>query len=240
MNQPIALVTGCNTGIGFEIVRALAKQGMTVYLGSRNADRGTQAAAELAGEGDIRPLLLDITDASHRQAALATIEAAHGRLDVLINNAGASLSGNALEVTPETLRESFEANTFGPLLLTQLAVPLLRKSAHPRIVNVSSAAGSFSWLSNLDPRFDTLQMPYAYCAAKAAMNVNTLLLAAALKAEGIKINSVNPGYVKSQVSRFMGTKSPAEGAQSVLRFAIMEDDGPTGGFFDEHGDPLSW
>ena len=240
MNQPIALVTGGNTGIGFEVVRGLAQRGMTVYLGSRNSDRGSRAAAELAGEGDIRPLLLDITDGGHRQAALATIEAAHGRLDLLVNNAGASLAGNALEVTPETLHESFEINAFGPLLLTQSAIPLLRKSAHPRIVNVSSAAGSFGWLSKLDPRFDASQMPYAYCAAKAAMNVGTLLLATALKADGIKINSVNPGHVKSQVSRFMGTKSPAEGAQSVLRFAIMEDDGPTGGFFDEHGDPLSW
>jgi NAD(P)-dependent dehydrogenase (short-subunit alcohol dehydrogenase family) len=240
MTQPIALVTGGNTGIGFEVVRALAKRGMTVYLGSRNSDRGSQAAAELKAEGDIRPLLLDVTDASHRQAALASIEAAHGRLDLLINNAGASLSGNALEVTPETLNESFEINAFGPLLLTQSAIPLLRKSAHPRIVNVSSAAGSFGWLSNLDPRFDTLQMPYAYCAAKSAMNVGTLLLASALKPDGIKINSVSPGYVKSQVSRFMGTRTPAEGAQSVLRFAIMDDDGPTGGFFDEHGNPLSW
>jgi NAD(P)-dependent dehydrogenase (short-subunit alcohol dehydrogenase family) len=240
MTQPIALVTGGNTGIGFEVVRALAKRGMTVYLGSRNSDRGSQAAAELKAEGDIRPLLLDVTDASHRQAALASIEAAHGRLDLLINNAGASLSGNALEVTPETLNESFEINAFGPLLLTQSAIPLLRKSAHPRIVNVSSAAGSFGWLSNLDPRFDTLQMPYAYCAAKSAMNVGTLLLASALKPDGIKINSVSPGYVKSQVSRFMGTRTPAEGAQSVLRFAIMDDDGPTGGFFDEHGNPLAW
>jgi NAD(P)-dependent dehydrogenase (short-subunit alcohol dehydrogenase family) len=240
MTQPIALVTGGNTGIGYEVVRALAKRGMTVYLGSRNSDRGSQAAAELKAEGDIRPLLLDVTDASHRQAALASIEAAHGRLDLLINNAGASLSGNALEVTPETLNESFEINAFGPLLLTQSAILLLRKSAHPRIVNVSSAAGSFGWLSNLDPRFDTLQMPYAYCAAKSAMNVGTLLLASALKPDGIKINSVSPGYVKSQVSRFMGTRTPAEGAQSVLRFAIMDDDGPTGGFFDEHGNPLSW
>jgi NAD(P)-dependent dehydrogenase (short-subunit alcohol dehydrogenase family) len=240
MTQPIALVTGGNTGIGYEVVRALAKRGMTVYLGSRNSDRGSQAAAELKAEGDIRPLLLDVTDASHRQAALASIEAAHGRLDLLINNAGASLSGNALEVTPETLNESFEINAFGPLLLTQSAILLLRKSAHPRIVNVSSAAGSFGWLSNLDPRFDTLQMPYAYCAAKSAMNVGTLLLASALKPDGIKINSVSPGYVKSQVSRFMGTRTPAEGAQSVLRFAIMDDDGPTGGFFDEHGNPLAW
>jgi NAD(P)-dependent dehydrogenase (short-subunit alcohol dehydrogenase family) len=238
MNQPIALVTGGNTGIGFEIVRALAKRGMTVYLGSRDSDRGTQAASELKAEGDVRPLLLDITDANQRQAAVTAIQAAHGRLDILINNA--SLAGNVLEVTPETLQESFETNAFGPLLLTQLAVPLLRKSAHPRIVNVSSAAGSFGWLSNLDPRFDSSQMPYAYCAAKAALNVNTVLLASALKADGIKINSVNPGYVKSQVSRFMGTKSPAAGAQSVLRFAIMEDDGPTGGFFDEHGDRLAW
>lgn len=240
MTQPIALVTGGNTGIGFEVARGLAQRGMTVYLGSRNMDRGTQAAAELKAEGDIRPLLLDVTDAQHRHAALTTIEAAHGRLDILVNNAGASLSGNVLEVTPETLRESFETNAFGPLLLTQLAVPLLRKSEHPRIVNVSSAAGSFGWLSKLDPRFDASQMPYAYCAAKAAMNVSTLLLANALKADGIKINSVNPGHVKSQVSRFMGTKTPAEGGEIVLRFATLEDDGPTGGFFDADGATLLW
>jgi NAD(P)-dependent dehydrogenase (short-subunit alcohol dehydrogenase family) len=240
MTQPIVLVTGGNTGIGFEVVRGLAQRGMTVYLGSRNAERGTKAAAALQAEGDIRPLLLDVTDAQHRHAALALIEAAHGRLDVLVNNAGASLSGNVLEVTPETLQESFDTNAFGPLLLTQLAVPLLRKSDHPRIVNVSSAAGSFGWLSKLDPRFDSSQMPYAYCAAKAAMNVSTLLLTTALKADGIKVNSVNPGHVKSQVSRFMGTKTPAEGAEIVLRFATLDDDGPTGGFFDEHGATLPW
>jgi NAD(P)-dependent dehydrogenase (short-subunit alcohol dehydrogenase family) len=231
----IALVTGGNDGIGFEVVRALAQRGMTVHLGSRDPAKGAEAAARLAGEGDIRPVELDLTREATLTAAVAAIEAAHGRLDVLVNNAGAAFPGTVLDATPETIRESFEINLHGPMRLAQLAAPLLRRGEAPRIVNVSSGAGTFGFMASFDPA----QVPYAYSTAKAALNAATVILAAALRPDGIKVNAANPGLVNTKLSRFAGRRIPADGARIIVELATLDDDGPTGGFFDEKG-PAAW
>lgn len=125
------------------------------------------------------------------------------------------MSGNVLDVTPETIRLSFETNFHGPARLTQLAVPMLRRSGAARVVMVSSTAGSFAWMSNFNPQFDATKLPYACCISKMALNAATVLFAAALRQSGIKVNACNPGYVKSRVSHFMGTRSPKEGARML-------------------------
>jgi NAD(P)-dependent dehydrogenase (short-subunit alcohol dehydrogenase family) len=239
MKGEIALVTGANTGTGFEVVRALARKRMTVYLGSRNEEKGRQAVVNLANEGDIRLAVIDVTDERTMRAVVDVIDKAHGRLDSLVNNAGISFGGNVLEASPETIRESMETNLHGPVRLVQLALPLLRKSRLARIVNVSSMTSLIRWINNPDPRSTPDQIPYAYSVAKAAQNAATIMLANALKTEGIKVNAATPGYVKSQISRFMGTKSPEDGAKIIVELATLDEDGPTGEFFDDNG-PIAW
>jgi NAD(P)-dependent dehydrogenase (short-subunit alcohol dehydrogenase family) len=230
MSERIALVTGANKGIGREVVRQLARLGMTVYLGSRDAARGRAAAQAMHEDGDIRPVTLDVTDETSIRAALQIIEADCGRLDVLVNNAGVALDGgDALAADPEKILQTFATNVHGPARIIQLALPLLRKSPAGRIVNVASAAGSLGRLSN-DFGY---QMPYAYCASKVALNAVTLLFALALRAEGIKVQSVNPGLVNTDLSHHMGTRTPAEGAAVVVEIATQ--DGPSGAFLGDAG-----
>jgi NAD(P)-dependent dehydrogenase (short-subunit alcohol dehydrogenase family) len=230
-----ALVTGGNSGIGFEVVRALARLGHVVYLGSRDTDRGRDAVSQLEGEGDIRLIRVDLQDPTTLQAAVDQIEAEAGRLDILVNNAGASYPGTALDAEADTIRESFEVNLHGPMHLTQLAMPLLRRSIAGRIVNVSSAAGTFAYMADSDPQ----RVPYAYAGAKAALNAATVMFAGALKADGIKVNAASPGLVNTRVSRFHGKRGPAEGARIIVELATLADDGPTGGFFGDAG-PIAW
>jgi len=234
MDTRIALVTGGNKGIGLAVVHALAAMGVIVYLGSRDGAAGRQAAAELADAGDIRPIVLDTTDEASLEAAIAAIGAAHGRLDILINNAGVALDGrDAVDADPEIVRLTMETNTFGPARLTQFAVPLLRKSAAGRIVNVSSRAGSLAMLGTDNPLFAV--KPYAYCLSKAALNAVTVLFADALRADGIKVNAASPGHVYSALSHFLGTRTPEQGAAIIVKLATLDEDGPTGGFFEDDG-----
>jgi NAD(P)-dependent dehydrogenase (short-subunit alcohol dehydrogenase family) len=235
MNGRIALVTGADKSIGLEAVRGLARQGMTVYLTSRNAETGRAAAEGLKADGDVRYQPLDVTDETTIRAALAVIEREHGRLDALVNNAGRAFEPkDALSVSPEDIRAALEINLHGPARLTQLAVPLLRKSDAGRVVMVSSGAGRFAYFT--DP---SRPNPYAYSLSKAALNAATVMFAEALRADGVKVNAVNPGYVNSAVSFFRGTRTPAEGAAVLVKYATLDDDGPTGGFFDDDGS-LSW
>jgi NAD(P)-dependent dehydrogenase (short-subunit alcohol dehydrogenase family) len=235
MKGQVALVTGANTGVGFEVVRALAKLGMTVYLGSRNEEKGRAAVKELTQEGDVRLAVIDVTDEATMVAAVDMIGEAHGKLDVLVNNAGIAFGGNVLEASPETIRESLETNLHGPVRLVQLALPFLRRSKQARIVNVSSITSLMRWISNPDPRSSPDQIPYSYAVAKVAQNAATVMMANSLKADGIKVNAGTPGYVKSQISRFMGTKSPEDGARVIVKLATLDADGPTGEFFDDSG-----
>lgn len=235
MSKPVALVTGSDKSIGLEAVRGLARLGMTVYLTSRNPETGRAAAESLGHEGNVRYLQLDVTDEAAIQDAVALLDREHGRLDVLINNAGVALEPKeALDVEPEDIRRTLETNLHGPARLTQLAAPLLKKSGAGRVVMVSSGAGRFDYFKTAGMR-----NPYAYCLSKAGMNAATAMFAEALRGDGVKVNAVNPGYVRSAVSFFRGTSEPEEGAEVLIRYATLDDDGPTGGFFDENG-PLTW
>jgi NAD(P)-dependent dehydrogenase (short-subunit alcohol dehydrogenase family) len=235
MTDRIALVTGANKSIGLEVVRALARLGMTVYLTSRDQAGGRAATEALQADGDVRYLPLDVTNERDMTTALAAVEQAHGRLDVLVNNAGVALrGGDAAGADPEVTRRTFATNLDGPTRLIQLALPLLRKSAAARVVNVTSAAGRFGYIS--DPE---KIKPFAYCLSKTALNAATVMFADALKADGIKVNAACPGYVYSAVSAFQGTRTPEQGAAIIVKLATLDDDGPTGGFFNDAG-PLEW
>jgi NAD(P)-dependent dehydrogenase (short-subunit alcohol dehydrogenase family) len=235
MKGRIALVTGADKSIGLEAVRGLARLGFTVYLTSRNEETGRAAAEAVRADGDVRYQRLDVTDEATLHEALARIEREHGRLDALINNAGLALEAKeALDVTPEDIRLTLETNLHGPARLTQLAAPLLKASGAGRVVMVSSGAARFDYFAD-----GRMRNPYAYCLSKAGLNAATVMFAEALKADGVKVNAVNPGYVYSAVSFFKGTRSPEEGAAVLIKYATLDADGPTGGFFDDQG-RLSW
>lgn len=237
----VALVTGANTGIGFEAVRGLLQKGMIVYLAARDAAKGEAATAELASEGDVRFVRIDTTDVETFQPALDRIEAEQGKLDVLVNNAGAAFPGNVLDIDPDVLRLCLETNLHGPVRLTQMALPLLRKSNSPRIVMVSSGAGRFEFFEGGGGSKGVLSglPPYGYGLSKAGLNVATALFAGALKDEGIRVNACNPGYVNSLVSRFKGTRTPAQGAEILIDLATTDSEA-TGKFFDYDGSELTW
>jgi NAD(P)-dependent dehydrogenase (short-subunit alcohol dehydrogenase family) len=227
----VALVTGANKGIGREIARQLAALGMTVYLGARDSVRGKTAAAEL--EGDVRFVQLDVTDAGSVGAAIETIEADSGRLDVLVNNAGVAVEwGTALvDTTAELLREAFEVNVFGVATVTSACIPLLRKSPNGRIVNMSSSLGSLDRLSDFESSQSKNQL-LPYSSSKAALNAMTVLYAAALRADGIKVNAATPGLVPTDLNSAAGfsrgSRTVADGAVAPVYLATLPPNGPTG------------
>jgi NAD(P)-dependent dehydrogenase (short-subunit alcohol dehydrogenase family) len=240
----IALVTGGNKGIGREIAAQLARLGHTVVIGARNLDRGEATATELrAAGGDVTAVALDVTDPASAAAAAATIQARFGRLDALINNAGISHQPGAdfAGQMPHTadvdhVRYVFETNVFGVITVTSALLPLLRLSSAPRIVNVSSSAGSLGAISdfaNTDP------IALGYVPSKTALTAVTMMYARALVAERILVNAVCPGFVATDLNNNRGVLTPAQGARSAVRMATIDADGPTGTFTDIHG-PVAW
>ena len=231
------LVTGANKGIGFETARQLIAAGHTVYLGSWDAERGRLAAAELGA----RLVQLDITDDASVSAAAQAI-AADGGLDVLVNNAGieARTEGNAVvgarEVTADLMRETFETNVFGTVWVLHAFLPLLERSDSPVVVNVSSGLASLTALS--DPEFLGFGYPgVAYPASKTALNMVTVQFAKAFPA--IRINSVEPGFTKTDLNGNTGVQTVEQGASIIVGMAQLGTDGPTGGFFHAGGE-LPW
>jgi NAD(P)-dependent dehydrogenase (short-subunit alcohol dehydrogenase family) len=226
----VTLITGANKGIGFETAKHLVSLGHTVYVGARDAERGEKAAAELGA----RFVQLDVTDDASVSSALATIGAAEGRLDVLVNNAGV-LGGEALD-GPTALRV-FDTNAVGIVRVTEAALPWLRKSSNPTVVTVSSSAGSFWAVTNPDrPEYG---LPLAlYSASKAAATMLTVQYAKSQP--GIKFNAVEPGTTATDMTAAFGIgRSPAESARTVVRLATLGADGPTGTLQDENGE-LAW
>ncbi|MER8072283.1 SDR family oxidoreductase [Streptomyces sp. NPDC094034] len=240
----VALVTGANRGLGKETARQLAHRGMTVLLGSRDLDRGDEVARELAAEGaDIRAVRLDVTDAAGVDEAAERLRSEHGRLDVLVNNAGTIAEGLALDVTATNLRHTFEVNVFGVVTAIHTMLPLLRRSVAPRIVNVSSTTASLTLTGSAADIPGDATRRLAYTSSKAALNMLTLQYALAFdrdpESSHIKINSASPGYVATDMNSFRGTHSVVEGARVIVRLASLPDDGPTGGFFHADG-PVPW
>jgi NAD(P)-dependent dehydrogenase (short-subunit alcohol dehydrogenase family) len=239
MTQDIALVTGGNKGLGREIVRQLATEGLTVYLGARDKARGQAAQEELAAaEGlDIRFVQLDVTDQASVGAAARSIEADSGRLDVLVNNAGiANEWGVAVpDIDADVLRQAYEVNVFGVVTVTKAFLPLLRRSANGRIVNMSSQLGSLTQLSDQShPRSKTGFLSYS--SSKAALNALTIVYSNALRADGIKVNAAAPGLVPTDLNSAApvprGSRTPADGAKAPVHLALLPADGPTGTFYD--------
>ncbi|WP_067452081.1 SDR family oxidoreductase [Actinomadura macra] len=242
----VALVTGGNKSIGREIVRRLARQGLTVYLGARDPERGRSAVEGLTRESaeesalpgvglDIRFVRLDVTDAESVEAAVTTIETEAGRLDVLVNNAGimAEWGARATEVTASQLRAVYEVNVFGVVTVTSACLPLLRRSRDPRIVNMSSGLASLTLLSDATSPLSN-RASLGYSSSKAALNALTLIYANALRADGIKVNAASPGLVPTDQNAAAtfprGERTTADGAAVPVLLATLPADGPTGTF----------
>lgn len=228
----IALVTGANRGIGLEVCRQLAQQGYTVILGARDLRKGEQAAASLIERGlSIVAHALDVTDPASIDALATDLEQRYGRLDVLVNNAAILYDTwqRAASADLAVVHEALETNTFGPWRMCQAFLPLLRRSGHGRIVNVSSEAGSLASMGAGTP---------AYNLSKAALNALTRMLAAELRSSDILVNAVCPGWVATDMGG-SGGRPVSEGAASVVWAATLPDNGPSGGFFRD-GRALPW
>ncbi|HEV3304541.1 MAG TPA: SDR family oxidoreductase [Planctomycetaceae bacterium] len=239
--ERIALVTGANKGIGFEIARQLGRRGMTVYVAARDRGRGSAAAEKLQGEGlAARFIELDVLREETIRQAAATIEAAHGRLDVLMNNAGIAdrEDGPPSRANLDAVHRTLLTNFVGPAAVAQATLPLLRRSTAGRIVNVSSELGSLAF--NADPGWGHAWATFlGYNASKAALNMHTVQLAFELKDTPIKVNSAAPGYTKTDLNDNRGSQTVEEGAAEAVRLALLPADGPTGGFFSSSG-PVPW
>lgn len=236
----IALVTGANKGIGKEVARQLAQLGATVWLGCRDEGRGRSAQAELRGEGlDARVVELDVTEPKTILEAKRLIEQEHDRLDILVNNAGivgADGRRPPSATSLDAMRELYETNVFGVVAVTNTMLPLLRRSASGRIVNVSSNLGSLTVAAGpANPATFSQTQLLDYSSSKAALNMLTLLYARELLDTPIKVNSVNPGYCATALNDFQGVLSPATGAAAVVHVATLPDDGPTGAFLSAQG-----
>ena len=232
----IALVSGANKGIGYEIARGLGAKKITVLVGARDEARGQAAAEKLKAEGfDTRFVKLDVTDHGTIRCAAEWIDKEFGRLDILINNAGIGEWG----VTPSNVdlakvREVYETNFFGPVTLIQGMLPLLRKSKHGRIVNVSSSLGSLTLSSDLSSPFADF-LALGYNTSKSALNSMTIQFAKELKDTPIKVNAICPGYCATDINGNSGPRSAAQGAVAAIQYATIGDDGPTGGYFNDEG-----
>ncbi|MBV8634324.1 MAG: SDR family NAD(P)-dependent oxidoreductase [Burkholderiaceae bacterium] len=231
--QRVALVTGANKGIGREVAYVLGKTGARVLLGARDRLRGEAAAAEMREEGIYANYIhLDLNRPDSLQAAAEEIEEDYGRLDILVNNAGIADRADGLpgSASMDAVRRIFDTNFFGALSVTQAMLPLLRESRGARIVNVSSGLGSLAYNSDPQAEFADIKM-IGYCASKAALNMLTVQLAHELRDSGIKVNSADPGYTATDLNGQRGYQSVAQGAISSIKLALLEDDGPSGGFF---------
>jgi NAD(P)-dependent dehydrogenase (short-subunit alcohol dehydrogenase family) len=234
--KTIALVTGANKGIGYEIAAGLGALGWSVGVGARDEQRRMDAVAKLRAAGaDAFGVPLDVTDDESVTAAAQLIEERAGRLDVLVNNAGVA-GGWPEEPTAidlETVRRLVETNVIGVIRVTNAMLPLLRHSAHPRIVNQSSHVGSLALQTT--PGVDLGGISGAYAPTKTFLNAVTIQYGKELSGTNILINNACPGYVATDLNGFSGTQTPEQGAVIAIRLAALPDDGPTGQLFDDNG-----
>ena len=234
--KTIALVTGANKGIGYEIAAGLGALGWSVGVGARDEQRGKDAVAKLRAAGvDAFGVPLDVTEDESVIAAVRLVEERVGRLDVLVNNAG--IAGGWPEepttIDVETVRRLVETNVIGVIRVTNAMLPLLRRSAHPRIVNQSSHVGSLALQTT--PGVDLGGISGAYAPTKTYLNAVTIQYAKELSDTNILINNACPGYVATDLNGFSGTQTPEQGAVTAIRLATLPDDGPTGRLFDDTG-----
>jgi NAD(P)-dependent dehydrogenase (short-subunit alcohol dehydrogenase family) len=238
--QTIALVTGANKGIGYAIAAGLGALGWSVGVGARDERRREDAVAKLRAAGaHTFGVPLDVTDDGSAKTAARLIEERAGRLDVLVNNAGVAggWPDQPTTVTPESMRAVVEANVIGVVRVTNAMLPLLRRSAHPRIVNQSSHVGSLTLQTT--PDLDLGGISGAYAPSKTFLNAVTIQYAKELAGTSILINNACPGYVATDLNNSSGTSTPEQGAAVAIRLATLPDDGPTGQQFDADG-PVPW
>lgn len=246
----VALVTGANQGVGFQVAKELVENGVTVLVGSRSLERG-EAAAQQIGPG-AAAIQLDVTDGASIAAAAQRIREEIGHLDLLVNNAAISntrkgdlslaeyaKTSRASNASLDEIRAVWETNVFGPLAVYQAMLPLLRESSDARIVNVSSGVGSLT--ANADPAH-----PYhanfgpIYPASKAALNAMTLAMMVELESTDIKVNIVSPAFTKTNLNLFQGTESVEDGSREVVRVALLGPEGPTGTFTRWENVTIPW
>jgi NAD(P)-dependent dehydrogenase (short-subunit alcohol dehydrogenase family) len=223
----VALVTGANRGIGFEVCRQLATQGLRVILTGRDAGRSRQAASELAKSGvDVSPAVLDVGDTGSIRALEEHVRTTYGRLDVLVNNAAVLLAEdrNVLETSLDELRATLDTNVGGALAVCQAFVPGMVRRQYGRVVNVSSAAGQLSTMGTYAP---------AYSISKAALNAVTRQIAAATAGTGVLVNCANPGWVRTRMGGSNAPRSVEQGADTIVWLSTLPANGPTGGFFSD-------
>jgi NAD(P)-dependent dehydrogenase (short-subunit alcohol dehydrogenase family) len=228
----IALVTGANRGLGFETCLQLAQLGLTVILTARDVIKGQVAAKQLVDKGlDVLFYQLDVSNQSNISKIASQIEQQFGRLDILVNNAAILYDTwqKAVNANLDVVNEALTTNLFGPWRLSQVCIPIMKTNKYGRIVNVSSGAGSLHYIGAGTP---------AYSVSKAALNAFTRILAAELSGTGILVNSVDPGWVATDMGG-RGGRPVEEGAKGILWAATLPDNGPTGGFFF-NGKPAPW
>src|SRR6185312_7525224 len=235
------LITGANKGIGFETAKQLAQSDYFVYLGSRDKIKGLEALEKLKALGinNVDCIEIDVTNINSIKSARKELESKVKQLDALINNAGIG-GGQAQNLSTgeiENLRKVFETNFFGAVQTTQQFLSLLKKSNEPRIVNVSSGLGSLTIHSSTqNPNYAIYD---AYSCSKTALNAFTVLLAKEFRNTNFKINSVAPGYTATDLNHFQGTQTPEQAAKVIVKYATLDNDGPTGKFLKEDGE-VDW
>ncbi|MFF2089202.1 SDR family oxidoreductase [Paenibacillus sp. NPDC058174] len=244
----VALITGATRGIGLETARGLSKLGANVIIGGRDQQKADDVVKLLAQEGlKAEGLKLDVNEHADHKEAYAYLERKYGKLDILINNAGILLDAESAShqiinrtstISEGELRETFDVNFFAPIALTQTLLPLIRKSDSGRIVNLSSVLGSLHLQADPASPFYSMKT-FAYNASKAALNAFTIHLAAELKDTPIKVNSVHPGWVQTEMGGARANVDIVEGSRTSIIMATLPADGPTGGFFHLEN-PLPW
>ncbi|MFF3431828.1 SDR family oxidoreductase [Streptomyces sp. NPDC002602] len=236
--RTIALVTGANKGIGYEIAMGLGALGWSVGVGARDDQRREVAVERLRAAGvDAFGVPLDVTDDASVTAAARLIEEQAGRLDVLVNNAGIAggMPQEPTRVDPTTIRTVVETNVIGVIRVTNAMMPLLRRSPSPRIVNMSSSVGSLTRQSGTTAEQTTGPIAVAYAPSKTFLNAVTLQYARELSGTNILINAGCPGYVATDLNGFHGVRTPEQGAAIAIKLATLPDDGPSGQFFEDAG-----
>jgi len=249
-DKRVALITGANQGIGLQIAKDLAAHGFTVLLGSRDLEKGTEAAKSV--NGTAHAIQLDVTDQASIAAAAERIRKEFGRLDVLVNNAGIAHAGNprrplaeiaksgrASVASLDEVRTVFETNVFGVIAVTQAMLPLLREAPAARIVNVSSGRASLTLTSDPADSRRRAMFGVTYSASKTALNAVTVAFALDLESTGIKVNAAAPGFTTTAMNNFEGTRTVEQAAREPVRLALLGPDGLTGAFSSEDG-PLPW
>jgi NAD(P)-dependent dehydrogenase (short-subunit alcohol dehydrogenase family) len=229
-NGRVALVSGGNRGIGLEVCRQLAGRGITVVMGSRDAEQGREAAAGLPDGVVVHQL--DVADPESVERLAGSVEEEFGRLDILVNNAAISNDEGqrGVDADLDRVKEALEANLFGAWRLCEVAIPMMRRNGYGRIVNVSTGLASLEDMGGGSP---------GYRVSKTALNVLTRILASELRGSGILVNAVNPGWVQTDMGGSGATRTVEEGAEALVWAATLPNNGPNGGFFRGR-EPVAW